>query len=74
MSLFVGIAFSCILLSLALALFFMLRRGESSAGDPKQMAKALTYRIGISVLLFLCIVVAWRLGWIQPTGIPLRVK
>jgi hypothetical protein len=26
--------------------------------------------VGFSILLFVCILVAWKLGWIQPTGIP----
>ena len=34
------------------------------------MVKALTLRIGLSVLVFVCILVAWKLGYIQPTGIP----
>jgi hypothetical protein len=34
------------------------------------MARALALRIGLSVLLFICILVAWKLGYIQPTGIP----
>ncbi|MGH6637932.1 MAG: twin transmembrane helix small protein, partial [Polaromonas sp.] len=27
--------------------------------------------VGFSVLLFVCILIAWKLGYIQPTGIPL---
>jgi hypothetical protein len=34
------------------------------------MARALTVRIGLSVLLFLFILLSYKLGWIQPTGIP----
>jgi hypothetical protein len=34
------------------------------------MARALTVRVGISVLLFVCLLVAYKLGWIAPTGIP----
>jgi hypothetical protein len=36
------------------------------------MAKALAFRIGISVVLFISILVSWKMGWIQPSGIPLR--
>ena len=71
MSFVVGVAFSGIFLSLAFALFFMIRRDDKAPRDAKQMAKALTYRIGISVVLFLCVLAAWSLGWIQPTGIRL---
>jgi hypothetical protein len=35
------------------------------------MAKALAFRIGLSVVLFISILVSWQLGWIQPSGIPL---
>jgi ABC-type multidrug transport system permease subunit len=33
------------------------------------MVRALTFRIGISVVLFLVILTLWYLGIIQPTGI-----
>jgi len=33
------------------------------------MVRALTFRIGISVALFLLILALWYLGIIQPTGI-----
>jgi len=33
------------------------------------MMRALAMRVGLSVLLFICILLAWWLGWIQPTGI-----
>jgi hypothetical protein len=33
------------------------------------MARALAFRVGFSVLLFVCILLAWKLGYIQPTGI-----
>ena len=35
------------------------------------MMHALAWRIGLSVLLFVCLLVAYRLGWIHPTGVPL---
>jgi hypothetical protein len=34
------------------------------------MAKALAIRVGVSILLFACILLSWQAGWIQPTGIP----
>jgi hypothetical protein len=33
------------------------------------MARALAFRVGFSILVFLCILLAWQMGWIQPTGI-----
>ena len=35
------------------------------------MMRALAVRIAVSVLLFACIIIAWWLGWIHPTGMPL---
>ena len=68
----IAIAFVLIVASLATALFFMLRgdRQEGSGKTGKRMAWALTVRIAVSVLVFLCILLAWQLGYIQPHGIP----
>lgn len=67
------LAFVAILGSLASALFFMLKGGGRNNDDMKarqsRMARALAFRIGFSVLLFICILLAWKFGYIQPTGI-----
>ncbi|MGB3067555.1 MAG: twin transmembrane helix small protein [Ottowia sp.] len=72
--LLVGIAFIGIIGSLASALFFMMRGSKPGEGnDPKRanrMVRALAMRVGLSVLLFICVLIAWKLGYIQPTGIP----
>jgi hypothetical protein len=26
--------------------------------------------VGFSIVLFICVLVSWKMGWIQPTGIP----
>lgn len=73
-------AFLAILGSLVAALVFMMRggvRGEGDASDadvPRQrhMARALAFRVGFSVLLFLVLLLAYAMGWIQPTGLPLQ--
>jgi hypothetical protein len=36
------------------------------------MAKALAFRVGFSIVLFLCILLAWKMGYIHPTGIALQ--
>jgi len=69
----IALVFLGILASLGSALFFMLRGGPS--GDKSRarsggMARALTVRIGLSVVLFLCVLLAWKLGYIQPGGLP----
>ncbi|MBX9834141.1 MAG: twin transmembrane helix small protein [Burkholderiaceae bacterium] len=66
----VVMAFIAILASLASALFFMMRNGKNDKAKGSHMAKALAVRVGLSVVLFLCILIAWQLGYIQPTGLP----
>ena len=65
MKIFVAIAFILILGSLASALFFLMR----DKGKSNRTVQALAMRVGLSVLLFLCILVLYKLGYIQPTGI-----
>ena len=48
------------------------QRGEGDKPKTNHMARALAFRVGFSILLFVCILVAWKLGYINPTGIPLR--
>jgi hypothetical protein len=72
MSIVIAIALVAILGALASAGVFMLRRPRDDAapeGD-KRMARALAVRVGVSVALFLFILVAWKLGWIAPKGLP----
>jgi hypothetical protein len=64
------LAFLAIIASLGSALFFMMRDGREGKAKTSNMARALAFRVGFSILLFVCILVAWKLGWIQPTGIP----
>jgi predicted permease len=70
MTYFVILAFAVILGSLAAALYYMLRGGATQAQKSRNMARALGLRVGVSVLLFLCVLLAWKLGYIHPTGIP----
>ncbi len=65
-----------VLVALASAGVFMLRRGNRS-GDggtddrSRHMARALALRVGLSVALFLFILLSWYMGWVRPTGIPI---
>jgi hypothetical protein len=70
MKYFVALAFAGILASLGFALFYMLRDGRDGQAKSGGMARALTVRIALSVILFLCILLAWKLGYIQPGGLP----
>jgi hypothetical protein len=67
----VGLAFVGILLALASAGLAMLGDGRDGAPKSNRMLYALALRIGLSVALFAFILVAYKLGWIAPTGLPL---
>jgi hypothetical protein len=54
-----------IVISLGSALFH-LSRGK---GDPKKMVRALTIRVGLSVALFILLMLAWYNGLITPHGV-----
>ncbi len=65
------LALLAILAALASAGVFMLRRPkEGGASADKRMARALALRVGLSVALFLFILLSWRMGWIAPKGLP----
>jgi hypothetical protein len=63
------LAFVAILGSLASALYFMMKGGPEGKSKDGKMARALAFRVGFSIVLFLCLLLAWKLGYIQPTGI-----
>ena len=64
MRIVVGLAFIIILGSLASALFYLMR----DKGTTNKTVNALTVRIGLSVALFLFILFAHWMGWIETTG------
>lgn len=77
MTYIVIVAFVAILGSLAAALVFMMRGGATSdtsvqAPRKNHMARALAFRVGFSILLFLVVLISYWMGWIQPTGLPLK--
>lgn len=68
MKIIIGLAFIAIIGALAVAGFFMIR-GKPELHKSNNMAKALAWRIGISVLLFVLLMVMYVLNLLQPTGI-----
>ena len=72
MKILVAIAFVAILASLGSALYYMMRGSKDDAKKSNNMVKALALRVGLSIVLFVCILIAWKLGFVQPTGIPLQ--
>jgi hypothetical protein len=65
MRILVGITFLLIVLSLGSALFYLMR----DKGTSNKTVRALAIRVGLSVALFVALIVANRLGWIESTGI-----
>ncbi|OIQ87384.1 hypothetical protein GALL_307620 [mine drainage metagenome] len=70
MHIIVVIAFIAILVSLFSGLYFVMK----DKGRSDRAVNALSWRIGLSILLFIFILVSYRLGWIHPTGIPLTPR
>jgi len=64
----VVVAFVLIIGSLVSAMAFLIR----DRGRTRNVARALGFRVGFSVALFLLILLANYLGWIQSTGVPVR--
>jgi ABC-type uncharacterized transport system YnjBCD permease subunit len=77
MSIVFALVFIVILGALAAAGYFMLRASGQEGNESEEtaknsrMARALTIRIGVSVLLFICVLIAWKLGYIKPSGLPI---
>lgn len=65
MKIFVAIAFVLIIASLASALVFLMR----DKGKTNRTVNALAMRVGLSITLFLMLLGAYYMGWIEPTGL-----
>lgn len=66
------VVFLAIIVSLGSALFHLVKRpdGEQS----QKTARALTFRIGLSLLLFVMLFIAYATGLLQPHGIGARIQ
>ncbi len=64
------VAFVFIIGSLVSAGVFLVR----DKGKTRNVARALTVRIALSVALFLLLMLAYKLGWIQPHGIAMMPR
>jgi hypothetical protein len=65
MKILVAIAFLLILFSLGSALVYLMK----DKGKSNRTVKALAFRVGFSISLFILILIAHHFGLIQPTGI-----
>ena len=66
MKLLIVLAFFAIIASLGSALVSLSRKGGSA---DRGVIKALTWRIGLSIALFLFIMLAYAMGWVTPHGV-----
>ncbi len=64
-TLIIGAVFILILASLFSGLYFMMK----DKGDGTRTVKALSFRVGLSVALFLLILIGFATGIIQPHGL-----
>ncbi len=71
MKIVVLLALVAIVVALALAGRAMLRDGRDGQPKSNRMVRALALRVGLSVALFAFILIAYKMGWIQPTGVPI---
>ena len=55
-----------IVISLGSALFAMMTGGNDNKEKSEQMFKALVWRIGLSIVLFILLLLAYSLGLIEP--------
>ena len=64
------VAFALIIGSLASAMIFLIR----DRGRTRNTVRALGFRVGFSIALFVFILFAHWMGWIQSTGVPVVTR
>ncbi len=60
------VIFFLIVLSLVSA---MVQLVHDYKGETRRMVRALTVRIGLSILLFIVLWMTWKMGWIEPHAV-----
>jgi uncharacterized membrane protein len=68
----IAIALVLIVTVLGFAGVFMLRDGRGGKPKSGNMMRTLALRVALSILLVAFILLSYWMGWIRPTGIPLR--
>ena len=58
--------FFAIVLSLVSA---MVQLVHDYKGESRRMVRALSVRVGLSILLFIVLWWTWKMGWIEPHGV-----
>lgn len=75
MKFMIAIAMLAIVACLGSACFFMLRKSRGSGEQPsdeersRALFRSLALRVAFSVLLFVCILLAAKLGYLHPSGL-----
>lgn len=64
------VGFALIIGSLASAMIFLIR----DRGRTRNTVRALGFRVGFSIALFVFILFAHWMGWIQSTGVPIVTR
>lgn len=65
-----AVALLAILAALGAAGFAMLRAPRQGEPKSRRMMQALAWRVGLSVALFIVILLSYAMGWIRPGGVP----
>ncbi len=65
MKIFVVLVLIAILAALGSGLYYLI----NDRGDSRRTLRALTLRIGLSISLFVLLMIAFALGWIEPHGV-----
>ena len=71
MKIVIVIVLIAIVAVLASAGVLMLRKPRDGRTHDSRMARALMWRVLLSIGLFVFILLAWAMGWIQPSSLPL---
>ena len=71
MKIVIAFALLAIVVALAFAGRALLQDGRDGQPKSNSMVKALAVRVGLSVALFVFVLVSYKMGWIHPTGIPM---
>jgi cytochrome b561 len=58
--------FFAIVLSLGSAMVQLVRDNK---GETRRMVRALSVRVGLSIMLFIVLWAAWKLGWVEPHAV-----
>ena len=70
MKIVMALALLAVIAALLAAGKAMLQDGRDGAPKTNRMARALAWRVGLSIALFLFVLLSYKMGWIHPTGVP----